>query len=290
MAAKVATDLAAFRDKRRADSFADYQQIKAVNWSTLKELAKSPLHYQHRLANPREDTGRMAFGRAVHSAVLEPDRFPLDFVVFDGARRAGTEWAEFAAVNQAKTILKRDEYDTCLNVRDAVHSHKVARRLLRWGRPEVTLQWTDPDTRIRCKARLDWLFGDFLTDLKTTGDVDNGTFGRLSARMGYHTQLAFYRMGLLATGHELTPVHIIAVEAEAPHDVGVFTLDRDTLDAGELEVCRLLALLKDCRRRRQWPGRYQTEETLDFPTWAKPNENDLTDLGINFEVRPGVTT
>ena len=267
--------------------FADYQAIKAVNFSTLKEMARSPLHYQHRLTTPREDTSRMAFGRAIHTAVLEPDRFPLDYVVFEGPRRAGGVWDEFKAVHAGKTILKLEEYETCLDVRDAVRGHRVARRLLRYGKPEVALQWVDPITRMKCKARLDWLRGDVLTDLKSTGDVENRTFGRLSARMAYHCQLAFYRMGLIATGHKPAPVRIVAVEVDAPHDVAVLAVDEDVLYAGEMEVRRLLRMVKTCRRKRRWPGRYEEEESLDFPEWALAPDTDLTGLGIHFEVRGG---
>jgi len=157
-----------------------------------------------------------------------------------------------------------------------VRAHKVAARILRRGRPEQTLQWVDPVTRIRCKARLDWLCGAAITDLKTTGDVDGFAFGRLAARMGYGDQLAFYRLGLLATGHDLGPVRIIAVEAEPPHDVAVFTVDDDVLEVGAMKVRKLLHQVKTWRSRRRWPGRYPDEESLEYPEWALPASSDYT--------------
>ena len=266
--------------RRRRDSFAEYGAIKAVNWSTLREMGRSPLHYQHRLTTPREDTPAMAAGRLIHAAVLEPDRLSLDYAVWEGGRRstnAYKAWLEQQGQRQAVTLK---EYENALDVRDAVRSHKAARRLLRYGQPEVTLQWVDPITRMRCKARIDWLRGDALIDLKSTGDVDNHTFGRLAARMGYAGQLTFYRMGLLATGHKLAPVRIIAVEVDAPHDVGVFAVDEDVLYAGGLEVHKLLHQVKDCRRKRRWPGRYTDEESLDYPEWALASDSDYTDTRI----------
>ena len=256
-------------------NFSAYSDLNGVNYSTLKAMGKSPLHYQHALTVPRADTPAMRLGRAIHTAVLEPDLFPVHWTLYDG-RRAGNVWAEFAAVNADKGILTVEEYDTVLAIRDAVHRHKVARRLLRYGKSEVTLRWVDPVTRIRCKARLDHLRGDALTDLKSTKDIDNRTFGRLAANMGYAGQLAFYRLGLLATGHELAPVRIVAVESVAPHDVAVFTVDEDVLEAGVMEVRRLLHMVKTCRSRRRWPGRYPDEESLEYPEWALPAGSDYT--------------
>jgi len=273
--------------KERRETFPAYRRTRAVNWSTLKEMARSPKHYRYRLEHPPEETPAMRLGRAIHTAVLEPDAFPLEYVVYDGPRRAGKEWEEFALVNVRKTILKVDEYQTALDVRDAVRGHKLAARLLRRGRSEVTLQWTDPQTRMRCKGRLDHLRGNVLTDLKSTRDVDARTFGRLCANMDYHAQLAFYRRGLIATGHELAPVYIVAVESGPPFDVGVFAVDEDVLDAGDQLVRKLLHQVKDCRRKRRWPGRYESEESLEFPEWALPSDNDLSGLGIAFQTVGG---
>ena len=53
-------------------TFESYQKLSAVNWSTLKNMKRSPLHYKHGLENSRPDTPRLAVGRAVHTAVFEP--------------------------------------------------------------------------------------------------------------------------------------------------------------------------------------------------------------------------
>jgi len=272
---------------RPQTTHADYALVRAVNWSTLREMQRSPAHYRHRLTTPREDTPAMAMGRLIHTAVLEPDRLPLEYAVWDGGRRGTNDYKAWLAQQGRRQIVTVPEYEKALAIRDAVHAHKVARRLLRYGKAEVPLQWVDPPTRIRCKARLDWLRGDTFTDLKSTTDIDGRTFGRLAQRMQYHCQLAFYRSGLLATGHKPAPVRIIAVEVEDPFEVAVFEVDEDVLFVGELEVRALLHRVKDCRRKRRWPGRYEQEEALDFPEWALASDNDLTDLGIAFEVRGG---
>lgn len=251
-------------------TFAEYAEIQAVNWTTLKEMRKSPAHYHWRVEHPLADTPRLAVGRAAHTAVLEPDRFPLEYVVFDGARRAGKAWDEFAAVNAARTILRRDEYELCLAVRDAVRGNPDAAALLTSGRAEVPLTWTDKTTGLACKCRVDWV-GEAHVELKTTASIDARIFGNLSARMGYHCQVAMQRMGLLACDLDI-PSYLVAVEAEPPYDIGVFELDDDTLYAGEEEVYELLRRVDECTKKDHWPGRYEGTRKLQLPAWIFAGE------------------
>lgn len=266
-----------------AVAFPDYAAIEAVNWSTLKEVQRSPLHFAHRVDNPREDTSRLAFGRAVHTAVLEPDRFPLEYVVWDGARRAGAEWSAFALANANRTILRRDEYETALAVRDAVMGHKEAGRLLRRrGVAEQTITWTDKATGLACKARPDWMTGRTLTDLKTTGDVDAFAFGRVAARLCYHGQLGFYRMAARQVKRGKWAVRIIAVEADAPHDVAVFKVPDDVLDLGEELAHDLLREVAECRDTGDWPGKYPGLQTLRMPEWIYGSDSDIAGVGLEL--------
>ena len=269
-------------------TFAEYLEIEAVNWSTLKEARRSPLHYRHRVENPKEDTTRLALGRATHTAVFEPDRFLLDYALFTGARRAGKEWDECCKANRGKTILKAEEYATCLAMRDAVRSHPVAGPALAPpGEAEKVLTWEDPKTGLPCKARLDWWRVGLLSDLKTTVDVSPRRFGMVAERMGYHGQMAFYRAGLIANGLDAPPPRIIAVEAAPPHDVAVFRLDDDTLYAGEALVAELLALVAAGRFSGKWPGQCQEEIALELPVWAFPQDEDASGLGLTFAEQEG---
>ena len=255
--------------------FEGYAAIDAVNWSTLKEMAKSGAHYRHRLTTPRKDTPAMRFGRAVHCAVLEPDRFPLECVIWDGDRR-GNAWKEFAEVNSGRTILKFDEYETCLAVRDAVWSHPAAAPMLD-GPSEIVLEWTDPDTGLACKARLDKVYEGGPADLKTTKTTDPREFERTSGNLLYHAQLSFYRRGLreCALGGLDAVPRIIAVEVEPPYDVVVFRLSDDALIAGDQLVGDLLAHVASCRERGEWPGRFATEQELYLPPWMVVDPDSL---------------
>lgn len=256
--------------------FSDYLQIDAVNWSTLKELRRSPLHYRHRLENQRKDSPRLALGRAAHTAVFEPDRFMLEYACFKGPIRRGKKWDVFKESHAGETILKVDEYGLCLAMRDAVRRNPLAASYLERGAAEQSIRWTDPKTGLACKGRLDWVSDSrpALVDLKTTGDIEANRFGSWAARLGYHIQLAWYSDGLMYASGKRPPVVVIAVEAGPPHDVAVYRFDEDALYAGAEEYAALLRKVAECRMSGEWPGRYAEEQVLRLPRWMMDDEGD----------------
>lgn len=272
-------------------TFEEYQKIDAVNWSTLKELKRSPRHYQHRLQEPLAETPAMRLGRAVHCAVFEPDELLFRYALYkesksrgEGARKA---WVDFQEANKGKTILDADDWRTVTAIRDAVRAHPVARRYLAGGVPEHTITWKDAQTGIACKARLDWLsHRGAVVDLKTARDVTPRRFSSASAQLLYHGQLAFYAAAAQQRyGHAETPV-LIAVESTPPHDVVVYRLDAEAIEEGQALVRELLVQLAELRQKppESWPGAAPDEEQLlALPRWALPdNESDAANLGLSF--------
>jgi len=251
-----------------ACTFAEYVQIEGVNWSSLKHMVKSPMHYLFAQSQPPEDTATLMAGRAAHTAILEPDRFPLEYAVYGGATRRGSDWEAFKAANEGRSIIKSAEYMEALSLRDAVRGHKVASRYLSDGLPERSITWTDEATGIKCKGRVDYLRGDGFVDLKTTANLDERRFQNTFHDLGYHMQLAFYLRGLKALGMLAPVVRLVAVEASDPHDVAAFIVDPGVLATGDEKITELLALLVDCQKRKKWPGRYPEESTLFLPGWA----------------------
>jgi hypothetical protein len=261
----------------RAMTFADYLDIDAVNWHSLRDLERSPLHYQHALVAEKKDKASWRKGRAAHTAILEPDRFPIDYAVFDGKRRAGKKWTAFKKANEGRTILTATEYATSLAMRDAVRSHPAAAPYLVRGKAEHVIEWTDRTTGIALKGRPDWLSMSPLAavvDVKTTKDIDQEKFARIAARLGYHVQLALYREGIATLYRRTLPVVFIVVEQDPPHDVGVFPLDEEALLIGLEKAQQLLKVLKLCRETGQWPGKYPEAKTLYLPAWEYSDEND----------------
>jgi exodeoxyribonuclease VIII len=248
-------------------TLAEYRAAEGANWSTIKVLDESPLHYQHALAVDRKVTTALLTGLAGHTAVLDPDNFMRHYVLCDLPDRRGNKWKEFKAAHESKTILFEDDYAKALAIRDAVHRHPVARALLAsCPERELPLFWPDPETGIRCKARLDAV-GSVILELKTTGSLVPRRWQQQAARLMYHGQMAMQRDAIMATEGEAKDCYIIAVESAPPHDVGVFRYGPDEMAKG-LELYQgFLRKLRTCRERNEWPGRYPDEQHLELPAW-----------------------
>src|SRR3990167_8857553 len=83
----------------------------ALHATGLKDMLMSPLHYNWWRTHKRADKDTFRVGRAGHTAILEPDRFLLEYTVWrnkpDGKtrKRDGKEWEAFKEANKDKTIL-----------------------------------------------------------------------------------------------------------------------------------------------------------------------------------------
>ncbi|UOF77299.1 exodeoxyribonuclease 8 [Caudoviricetes sp.] len=269
-----------------------YADLQGVHITQLKELRRSPKHYQHRLAHGRKQTLALEIGNAAHVACLEPERFLTDFALWrsegdDGKKkvRRGSAWEDFQAANEGKVIIRDEEYEHAIALRDAVRSDDVAMRYLAVGRPEVSLTWTDAHSGVPCVGRLDWetkVDGyPAIVDLKTTRNAGPTFFQRDVARLDYHLQLAFYADGYEAITGKLPRVVIVAVESEAPHDVVTYIVPADVLEIARDQYRQLLEAFRDCSARGEWLGQGGGGElTLRLPAWAVPDDDDTADLGL----------
>lgn len=241
----------------------DYFQLPGVNWSKLKILIKeAPKHLKWALDHPDDgDTyDRIAF-RAIHCAVLEPDRFNDLFPVWTGKDRRAAGFQAFVDAHPGCSVITRSEQATALDIQRAVRSHPEAGRILLDGKAEKAITWTDPNTGLLCKGCLDWMErpekgGPIrIYDLKTWGSAAETEVRWMIRREHTLGQLAHYRAGcrILAPGREVLCALII-VEQKPPHDVGVFELDPCDLDEADDQRQEMLGIVADCTRLDIWPG------------------------------------
>lgn len=267
----------------RPMAFEDYAEIDAVNQSTLKILVdKSPLHYQHALAHPRKDTPALRFGRAVDVAAFTPRDYATQFVIAPDVDRRTKDgkaaWAAFLEVAGDKSILTEAEHKRAWDCGEAVRAHRATGPLLATGDPQVTLEWVDEATDVRCKARLD-LVNSAIVDLKTALSADRRTFGRAVASYGYHFQASWYRQGWHVVHGEWLDFVLAVVESGEPHDCAAFRVEGDALQRGNELTRQALDTYARCRDAGRWPGRCEELQSVDFPRYAMP-----FDEGPDFEL------
>jgi hypothetical protein len=268
--------------------FEEYSELPGISITRLKELSRSPLHYQYRLTVPKESAA-MTLGTAAHMATLEPDRFATSVAVWSqrtesGAMspRRGKAWDEFRAKHDGKLLLTEDEFSDAASIAAAVRGDPLAMRYLETGAPEVSLAWTHGGRQ--CKGRADWLTSadesPVIVGLKTARDCRPLPFGAAAARLGYALQWAFYQDGYFKiTGKTARMVEIV-IEQDAPHAVVVYQIPDDVLEYGRDEYRRLISILDECERAKAWPGPCEAEQVLTLPSWVYGSEDDLSELGL----------
>lgn len=283
---------------------ATYLAWDAVSNSRLQTFARSPAHLQASLKAERKESDSFAIGRALHAAVLEPDRFEKDYTVPERccaktkqgkrcSRRgaclltSGEGWvceqhlSPDAEIDRKKEVLDAEEFRQVLRMRDAVLRHTVAGVLLRGdGHNELSATWREGE--LLCKLRADristLLAGGTVVDLKTTADASVEAFEKSAWKWGYFRQGAFYLRGLAKLEYEARHFAVVAVEKEPPFGVNVFRLTEGALAAGEEQVERLLAQYGRCVKNNMWPGYPEVIHELSLPVWAwRALEEEMAD-------------
>lgn len=273
---------------RILDALDSYADQSGVNWSSLKHILRSPLHYQHARTVGVKETAAMRFGTAVHLAILEPEQFRVRYAVepeFGDCRSSKNRDArdQWRAEHQHIATMEQDDWDRIGACASAVHAHRPAMNLLRGAEVEQGLTWVDRETGVPCKGRLDAINGTSVIDLKTTTSAEPWAFQSRAAKLLYHAQLAFYCDGLTEVTGAASGAYFIAAESDAPHDVAVYELGDDALAAGRDLYRRALVRLVECEASGTWPG-VAGDSILPFwlPKWAQLEQDDLADLGLEM--------
>ena len=262
------------RNERIEDMLAsDYHKIEALSASGAKSLLRSPAHYLAMKETFKEPTAAMRLGTAVHTMILEPEKFEEEIAVmpkFDKrtnlGKKAIEEWSEEQA---GKCIIDHYQNERAKQIAESVWAHPFFKERVNGGRSESTLLWEQYG--VQCKARLDYCRDQTIFDVKTCQDASPEGFAKQIANFQYHIQAAHYSMGFRrVTGQKLDRFIFIAVESDFPHMVGIYTLDRNSLYAGQMKMEQAAKAYKhvlDGSADRNYSSKVVE---LSVPTWALP--------------------
>lgn len=258
-------------------SFADYLGIDAINKSSLDWMRYSPKHYWANVLDPNrikeEPTPAMRLGSAIHAAILEPAEFEKRYAKApDGIDRRTKDgkiaWEAFKIANAKKEILDVESFDQCLEIAKAARKNLVTEMLLEEGAPEVTVVWIDEITKLKCKARLDWL-SHCILDIKSTDSARSDDFGRKVVSYGWHIQAAFYVDGFRqATGEEF-PFVFGAIEKSSPYAMAFYSASKEVIEIGRRIYRPLIERVAFCKEQDNWPGYPSLISELKLPAWAE---------------------
>ena len=182
-----------------------YRAIEAYSNSRLSQIKNQLIG----ISRPRP-LKAFSIGSILHQIILEPELAEAEDYVF----------------------LTPAPIRHLLAARKAAFGNLFLKRVLEDERTEVeqVFTWTDPETKLPCKAKVDIAYRDaaglHVIDLKSTGAKDWETFLRDCERYEYARQAAFYLDG---TGAESFTIY--GIQKRAPYGVfrkryGVRELER----------------------------------------------------------------
>jgi hypothetical protein len=250
-----------------------------------KELLKpgGPARFRH-----KQDTGTVEvkreydLGHAVHTWVLgagpEPVLFPGTGANPEAWQKTADKDAVAALRAEGKVPLRPKDWAAAKAMTAAVKAHPIAANLLSRGEPERTLVWHDPISGVLCRAKVDWLRPDGITDLKTTESAADDALSKALHNFGYAISAPFYLRGFRALDIDraVGPAPFFAfivVEKEPPHLVRVTQLVERALAWGDRQVSAALEIYRDCTAAGVWPGYPEDEITeIDLPAWVRTEE------------------
>lgn len=183
--------------------YEQYEAAEGVSKHGLDAMAISPLHHWAYYRNPergrQKDTPARVLGSAIHTSILEPERFDLEYVQepnikdypqaldkLDDYKKAckeleikvtGTKpelkksiqlitkdiqfWDDiYEQQTFGRIVLSDSDWRVTKTITARVMKHPAASGLLKYGKAEQSIFWIDKDTGVKCKGRIDWLETD----------------------------------------------------------------------------------------------------------------------------------
>jgi len=209
-------------------------------------------------------------------------------------RRAGNDYAALVADYPDRTYLPLGEWqkfnverDVAYRIRDQINAHPIAGAMLEGCSPEVVAIWTDKETGIKCKCRIDLLRNDFkrIVDLKTTAKFIPYQIVKVGYSYGYHIQVAMYVDALctlkgLDFDEDPPEMYYIFVEKEPPYLImladGHASYDEmqelsdpyGYLRMGRLGYRQALHTILSCQSNDVWEGHPYDPQEMIIPKWA----------------------
>lgn len=261
----------------------EYHTGPGISSSHLKPLIKSAAHYQAWLQAPKKESPEMALGSAVHTMVLEPDKFLLEYKIATTDDKRTKEYKQISEDNPGCTILTASQFETAKSCAASVNraiaeDPNLAALFRNNALIEQAFYWTDPDSGVLCKVKPDVLAGfGVIADLKTTRDVSFDSFQKSIVDYMYFLSAAFYidgvKLALEQSGNtELlatfpTSFVLLAVESSAPYDVKPYYFDQASIEIGRRLYKQALKTYAECTRTGIWPGIDKSFSEIGLPNW-----------------------
>lgn len=225
----------------------DYHSDPAIGSTSIKSISDSPANLYF---NPFKGNKSSQIGSAIHSALLEPDKFDKEFLLLPDIKSRASK--EFKSITDFKpeNILIGDEVE---KVKMMINSARMNDDFMKYlgsdGYSEVSMFATCPRTGLNLKCRFDRLSNEYSypLDLKSCRDATYRGFSAAFGTYKYHIQAAFYSyVYTLVTGDVFNNFCFFALENSAPYKNCMYYIGEESMEIGVKEMNRSLDVIKAC--------------------------------------------
>lgn len=204
-----------------------YRNDPAIAQSDLKKFAENPRKFMLDRENPKlqwsletdkTDSATKRQGRLFHLATLQPDVLEQGYAplppdtILNEKHDAIKTWRQ---EHPGKEPVRAFEWEQAFRMAYGIRQYEGLAKIIDRSKKEVSLFWTDPDTHVPCKARIDCLDEQTGTILDLKG-VEVGTtveeFLVSCYKWRYFVQDAFYTDGARTLGISVNHFILLAHE------------------------------------------------------------------------------
>jgi len=257
---------------------AEYFDVKALSASQIKQFDKgaywfwkaSPFNPEK---EPEKETDALVFGKLCHCLLLEPDHFKDEYVIVDfGASRKNKKYEVAKEENPGKIVITQDEFDRAMKMIENVKGHQLASMILDGATAEMPFMWTDPETGMPCKAKLDAIKrtknGIVVIDYKTSSSIEDVL--RYGQKTQYSIQAEFYKEAVKAKYGEEPCEFVFIIQSNVAGEedvVCVANVEPETQSVAKELMKSHMQQIKI--KLEEW------DKTKDKSVWAAYKEREL---------------
>lgn len=242
-----------------------YHAHPALSSTGARRILESPARFRYLQDHPEPPRLVFDVGTAAHTKILGVGAgviaYPEEHLTPGGNVSTKAATVAWAAEQRAAglTPVTPDTINAVDAMAEAVLAHPEARRILESAEHrEMSLFATDPETGVELRARFDVYGDEECADVKTAPDASPNGFMKAVWNHRYDIQEEHYLKVRELIIHDRPRFAFLAVEKTPPYLVGVYTLNDQWQEIGDVWATAARRTFRACTDANLWPG-YSTE-------------------------------
>lgn len=232
--------------------------------SALKMLLKDPAEfYSYWLLGQKDTEEKPQFdeGSYVHALCLEPHTITENFAFWEGFRKAGDKYKEWAACQSGKIILNAGQKLRSEKLHQAYQGRVEAVRMLSGGYAEHTLTGIIADIPVKIRADYINIDKGYIVDIKTTAyPAILDIFRQTIDQYHYDLSAALYREVAQQTFGKKFDFYFMPI-SKMDLVCDIYKLSDTTSTVGFCKLMSALELYKRCSKTGIWE--LKTDNSFD---------------------------